>query len=69
MFAAKTPGWIPSIVKQYALTKMISILQGSYKNYGLPVNTTLTLSHHPTLNSDPLDFIRHGRIKSRPFVR
>ncbi|EQA82318.1 hypothetical protein LEP1GSC193_3888 [Leptospira alstonii serovar Pingchang str. 80-412] len=48
---------------------MISILQGSYKNYGLPVNTTLTLSHHPTLNSDPLDFIRHGRIKSRPFVR
>jgi len=27
------------------------------------------LSHHPTVNSDLLDFIRHGRIKPRPAIR
>ncbi|MDV6236699.1 NAD(P)-binding domain-containing protein [Leptospira ellisii] len=69
VFAAKTPGWIPSIIKQFALTKLLNILQGSYKSYGLPLNTTLALSHHPTLNSDLLDFIRHGRIKPRPAIK
>ncbi|TGK29427.1 monooxygenase [Leptospira gomenensis] len=69
VFAAKTPGWIPSIVKQFALTKLLNILQGSYKDYGLPINTDLALSHHPTLNSDLLDFIRHGRIKPRPAIK
>ena len=26
-------------------------------------------SHHPTLNSDLLDFIRHGRINPRPAIK
>ncbi|MBM9575881.1 NAD(P)-binding domain-containing protein [Leptospira sp. 201903070] len=69
VFAALTPSWIPSKIKQFALTKLLHILQGPYKNYGLPENTTLALSHHPTLNSDLLDFIRHGRIKPRPAIK
>lgn len=69
VFAAKTPNWIPSIIKQFALSKLIYILQGSYKNYGLPENKNLALSHHPTLNSDLLDFIRHGRINPRPAIK
>ncbi|TGM58446.1 flavin-containing monooxygenase [Leptospira adleri] len=69
VFAATTPSWIPAKIKQFALTKLLHILQGPYKNYGLPENTTLALSHHPTLNSDLLDFIRHGRIKPRPAIK
>ncbi len=69
VFAAKTPNWIPSIIKQFALSKLIYILQGSYKNYDLPENKNLALSHHPTLNSDLLDFIRHGRINPRPAIK
>ncbi|TGK19410.1 monooxygenase [Leptospira fluminis] len=69
VFAAMTPSWIPAKIKQYVLTKLLYVLQGSYKNYGLPVNTAPALSHHPTLNSDLLDFIRHGRIKPRPAIK
>jgi hypothetical protein len=68
VFAARTPAWVPTPIKQFVLTKMLYVLQGSYLKYGLPVNTKPVLSHHPTLNSDLLDFIRHGRIAPRPAV-
>jgi hypothetical protein len=48
---------------------LLHILQGPYSQYGLPTNTHLALSHHPTLNSDFLDFIRHGRINPRPAIK
>jgi hypothetical protein len=68
VFAARTPAWIPKAIKQLTLTKLMQLLQGSYDKYGLPVNTKPILSHHPTLNSDLLDFIRHGRIVPRPAI-
>lgn len=67
VFAAKNP-WVPRPLKQRVLAGLLRVLQGSYKSYGLPVNTKPPLSHHPTLNSDLLDFIRHGRIKPRPGI-
>jgi hypothetical protein len=68
VFAART-NWLPAKPKQFALTKLLNILQGPYSRYGLPTNTHLALSHHPTLNSDFLDFIRHGRIQPRPAIK
>jgi cation diffusion facilitator CzcD-associated flavoprotein CzcO len=68
VFAARA-NWMPAKYKQLALTKLLNLLQGPYSQYGLPTNTHLALSHHPTLNSDLLDFIRHGRIKPRPAIR
>ena len=68
IFAART-NWMPPKPKQYAFTKLLNLLQGPYSRYGLPTNTHLALSHHPTLNSDFLDFIRHGRIYPRPAIQ
>src|SRR5206468_3952319 len=61
--------WLPRKVKQFALTKLLRVIQGPYRLYGLPENTQAVLSHHPTLNSELLDFIRHGRIAPRPAVQ
>ena len=61
--------FLPRRVKQWLMTLMLRITQGSYENYGLPVNQKPVLSHHPTMNSDLLDFIRHGRITPVPGVR
>jgi cation diffusion facilitator CzcD-associated flavoprotein CzcO len=61
--------WLPSKLKQWAMTRLLRTLQGPYARYGLPENTAPVLSHHPTANSDLLDFIRHGRITPRPGVR
>jgi len=69
VFAASTPQWVPVAIKQRVLQMMLRILQGPYSRYGLPQNVNPPLSHHPTLNSDLLDFIRHGRIKPRPAIR
>ncbi|MES2759892.1 MAG: NAD(P)-binding domain-containing protein [Pseudomonadota bacterium] len=60
--------WLPRRLRQFATRKALHLLQGSYRNYGLPLNVHPPLSHHPTINSDLLDFIRHGRVKPRPGI-
>ena len=45
VFSAQT-NWLPPKIKQWAFGKILNLLQGSYKSYGLPVNTALPLSHH-----------------------
>jgi hypothetical protein len=61
--------WLPRKIKQYTFAKLMWLLQGPYSRYGLPANKGLPLTQHPTLNSDVLDFIRHGRIKPRPGIK
>lgn len=60
--------WVPRAIKQRLMTRLMNVMQGDYANYGLPRNDRPVLSHHPTANSDLLDFIRHGRIKPRPGI-
>lgn len=62
VFAARTR-WLPRKLRQYGLKFLVRIILGPYSRYHLPENTLLPLSTHPTLNSDLLDYIRHGRIK------
>ncbi|MDB5769285.1 MAG: FAD-binding protein [Collimonas fungivorans] len=68
VFGART-SWMPKGIRQFATRKLLTMLQGPYSQYGLPTNIHPPLSHHPTVNSDLLDFIRHGRIKPRPGIR
>ena len=68
VFAAKSR-WLPRRVRQYGLKILVRLILGPYKNYGLPENTLLPLSTHPTLNSDLLEYLRHGRIKIKPAIK
>lgn len=68
VFAAKSR-WLPRKIRQYGLKLLVRLILGPYKNYGLPENTVLPLSTHPTLNSDLLDYLRHGRIKPKPAIK
>ncbi len=67
VFAAASH-WAPKRVRQWVLGKLLRLMQGPYKQYGLLENTHPPLSHHPTLNSDLLDYVRHGRIQPRPAI-
>lgn len=60
--------WMPRRLRQWSLTLLLKIMQGFYKDMGLPENTKPVLSHHPTVNSDLLDIIRHGRIIPKPGI-
>ena len=64
VFAAKS-AWVPVKIRQMTFRVMLQMLQGSYSRYGLPENPRPPLTQHPTLNSDLLDYIRHGRVKPR----
>lgn len=61
--------WVPVRVRQRLFAWTLKWLQGSYEDYGLPAPTQPVGTQHPTLNSDLLDFIRHGRVKPRPAVK
>jgi len=69
VFAAMTPMWAPTRIRQTSIKLLMRLLQGPYSRYGLPENTRPPLTDHPTMNSDLFDFIRHGRIKPRPGIR
>ena len=69
VLGAQMPTWVPGRIRQLLFTLLLRLLQGDYyRNYGLPRPKRLALSHHPTVNSDLLDFIRHGRILPRRAV-
>jgi hypothetical protein len=68
VFAARTR-WLPRKLRQYGLKILVRLILGPYTRYNLPENTTLPLNTHPTLNSDLLDYIRHGRIKPRGAIK
>lgn len=60
--------WLPKPLRQWVLSRLLRLMQGSYRAMGLPENTKPILSHHPTLNSDLFDLIRHGRIVPKPGI-
>ena len=68
VFAARTR-WLPRKLRQHGLKILVRLILGPYTRYNLPENTTLPLNTHPTLNSDLLDYIRHGRIKPRGAIK
>jgi hypothetical protein len=68
VYAAKF-NWMPRWLKQRTFAGLLRLLQGPYSGYGLPPPKDLPLTQHPTVNSDVLDFIRHGRIHPRPGIK
>lgn len=68
VLGAQTP-WLPVRLRQWLFTGLLRLLQGDYaEKYGLPRPEKPVLSQHPSVNSDLLDFIRHGRVQPRPAV-
>lgn len=57
--------WIPRALRQRLLQFGLRLLQGRYADYGLPEPEVGVLEMHPTVNSELLYFIRHGRIHPR----
>lgn len=69
VLGSRTP-WLPGKLRQLIFTVLLKLLQGDYvEKYGLPRPKRPVLSQHPSVNSDLLDFIRHGRVKPRPAIK
>lgn len=57
--------WMPLWCKQQLVCWVLRVLQGRYDKYHLQKPLTKPLTTHPTINSELLYFIRHGKIFPR----
>ena len=60
--------WMPTWCKHLVILTIMRVLQGRYSKYQLMKPVGNPLSVHPTLNSELLYFIRHGKIHVRKGV-
>ncbi|MEA2664114.1 MAG: hypothetical protein QOI11_1058 [Candidatus Eremiobacteraeota bacterium] len=59
-----TPIWLQRLL----LRLLARVVVGDYRRYGLPKPDHRIFDHHPTLNSELLEHLKHGRVKPRPDV-
>ncbi|MCX5514676.1 monooxygenase [Kaistia algarum] len=56
---------LPKWLRQRVLDRMLKLLVGPYSRYGLQEPSRRIMEMHPTLNSELLYLIRHGRVHPR----
>jgi len=59
---------LPRFIREPAVQLTLRLIQGRNSDYGLPEPDHGVLESHPTVNSELLYFIRHGRIHPRPDI-
>jgi len=62
------PGWVPVWVQRILLRIILRVVVGKYEVYGLPKPDHRIFEAHPTVNSEILHYMKHGRIRPRPGV-
>jgi flavin-binding monooxygenase-like protein len=62
------PSWTPVWAQRLLLKILLRIVVGKYEHYGLPQPNHRIFEAHPTLNSELLHYVKHGRIRPRPDV-
>ncbi len=60
--------WMPSWLRQKFFSVVIRALQGRYAKYNLMTPDCGPLEIHPTINSELLYSIRHGKVHPRPGI-
>ncbi len=60
--------WVPSFILNPMRKLMLRFQIGSYESYGLKTPDFGITEDHPTLNSELLYFIRHGKVKPQPAI-
>jgi hypothetical protein len=65
---AENMAFVPRAVRTWGLERLLDLYVGTNERYGLPPSDHHFTETHPTLNSELLDGIRHGRVRPRPDV-
>jgi cation diffusion facilitator CzcD-associated flavoprotein CzcO len=61
--------YLPVFLQRAVLRLMLRIIVGRYEDYGLPHPDHKLFEHHPTVSSEILHYLKHGRITPHPDVR
>ncbi|MBD0369701.1 MAG: NAD(P)-binding domain-containing protein [Pyrinomonadaceae bacterium] len=60
--------YLPVSVQRLILRVLVRLVVGRYEDYGLPRPDHKIFEHHPTISTEVLHYLKHGRIKPRPDV-
>jgi hypothetical protein len=60
--------WMPLWLQRAFLRAMLAVAVGDYRRYGLPKPDHAIFEHHPTINSELLHYVKHGRIVPHPDI-
>lgn len=60
--------WLPRSIQDFLHRVSIRIQVGRYSYYGLPEPDFAPTRSHPTVNSEMLEKIRHGKVHPRPGI-
>lgn len=59
---------LPVVVQRLLLRVLLRLVIGKYSDYGLPVPDHKIFDKHPTISTEILHYLKHGRIKPRPDI-
>lgn len=60
--------YLPVSLQRLILRLLVRLVVGRYEDYGLPRPDHKIFEHHPTISTEVLHYLKHGRIKPRPDV-
>lgn len=60
---------LPVFLQRLILKLMLRVVIGKYSDYGLPQPDHKLFEHHPTVSSEVLHYLKHGRIKPHPDIQ
>jgi hypothetical protein len=59
---------LPVFVQRAFLKILLRLVVGKYADYGLPEPDHKVFEKHPTISTEILHYLKHGRIKPRPDI-
>ena len=60
--------WFPVWAQRLMIALLVRITVGKYSQYGFPEPDHKIFEAHPTINSELLYYVKHGRIQARPDI-
>ncbi|MFN0203978.1 MAG: flavin-containing monooxygenase [Bacteroidia bacterium] len=60
--------WVPEFMQRLGLKIGLKIVVGDMEKYGLPVPDHKVFEKHPTIGTEVLHYIKHGRITPKPGI-
>jgi hypothetical protein len=61
--------WLPVFCQRIMLRFLLSLSVGDYRRYGLPRPDHRIFEHHPTISTEVLHYLKHGRISPHPDIK
>jgi hypothetical protein len=60
--------WMPVDLQRFLLKGILKVVVGDYRQYGLPLPDHKIFEKHPTINSEVLHYLKHGKITPFPDI-